>query len=187
MFEVELKYPVQSHNEIRQQLLAMESTQIGISDHCDEYFNQTLLDFAGNDIALRIRSTEDSHTLTYKGPNLDPRAKIREEIEIKLNTEDKEKFRGMLLGMSFHSVLLVRKQRETITVQWQKEDIAICLDTIEGVGTFIELELVVKSKEQASSAKTTLESLAKELSITSEPTTVSYLEMLLEKQADGSA
>ena len=185
MFEVELKYPVNSHDEIRQQLLTMESSQTGVSDHCDEYFNQTLLDFAGNDIALRIRSQEDSHTLTYKGPNLDARAKIREEIEIKLNTNDKNKMRGMLLGMGFHSVTLARKQRDSMAVRWQDQDVEICLDTIEGVGTFVELELVVESKEHVGSAKTTLESLAKKLAITSEPTTVSYLEMLLEKQADG--
>ncbi len=182
MFEVELKYPVARHDDIRQQLLVMDSTQTGISEHSDEYFNQTLLDFAGNDIALRIRSQEDSHTLTYKGPNLDTRAKIREEIEIKLNTQDKEKFRNMLFGMGFHSVLLVRKQRESIAVRWKDEDIEICLDTIEGIGTFVELELVVESKQQVDSAKAILESLAKELSINSEPTTVSYLEMLLDKQ-----
>ena len=187
MFEVELKYPVNSHDEIRQQLLTMESAQTGVSNHCDEYFNQTLLDFAGNDIALRIRSAEDSHTLTFKGPNLDTRAKIREEIEIKFNTEDKDKFRGMLLAMGFHSVLLVRKQRDSIAVKWQDKDVEICLDTIESVGTFIELELVVQSKEQVGLAKATLEELAKTLAITSEPTTVSYLEMLLAKQAGGKA
>ncbi len=182
MFEVELKYPVNSHDDIRQQLLTMESTQTCVSKHCDEYFNQTLLDFAGNDIALRIRSTEDSHTLTFKGPNLDTRAKIREEIEIKLNTQDKEKFRNMLLGMGFHSVLCVEKQRDSIAVRWEDEDVEICLDTIEGIGTFVELELVVQSKEQVPSAKAILESLATALSIRSEPTTVSYLEMLLDKQ-----
>ena len=187
MFEVELKYPVESHDEIRQQLVTMGSTQTGTSNHCDEYFNQTLLDFAGNDIALRIRSVEDSHTLTFKGPNLDTRAKIREEIEIKLNTEDKDRFRRILLGMGFHSVLLVRKQRDSIAVQWKDENIEVCLDTIAGIGTFIELELVVQSKEQVGSAKATLEELAQTLSITSEPTTVSYLEMLLNKQDDGQA
>ena len=185
MFEVELKYPVESHDEIRQQLLTMNSTQTGTSNHCDEYFNQTLLDFAGNDIALRIRSAQESHTLTYKGPNLDSRAKIREEIEIQFNTEDKDKFRGMLLGMGFHSVLQVLKQRDSVAVRWQDEDVEICLDTIDGVGTFIELELVVQAKEQVGSAKATLEELAKTLAITSEPTTISYLEMLLDKQADG--
>ncbi len=187
MFEVELKYPVTSHDRIRQQLLTMESTQTGISKHCDEYFNQTLLDFAGNDIALRIRSAEDSHTLTYKGPNLDSRAKVREEIEIQLGTEDKDKFRDILLGMGFHSVLCVQKQRDSMALHWKDDDVVVCLDTIEGIGSFVELELVVKSKEQVGSAKATLESLAKTLGITSEPTTVSYLEMLLERQENSSA
>ncbi len=182
MFEVEFKYPVNSHDSIRQQLLTLDAELIGISDHCDEYFNQTLLDFAGNDIALRIRSRGGSHTLTWKGPNLDTRAKIREEIEINFNTEDKDRFRGMLFGMGFHSVINVRKQRESLRVCWQGQEAEICLDTIEGVGTFVELEMVVASKEQVNAAKATLESLADTIGITSRPTTVSYLEMLLEKQ-----
>ena len=185
MFEVELKYPVDSHDKIRQQLSALESTPKGISDHVDEYFNQSLLDFAGKDFALRIRSQANTHTLTYKGPNLDKRAKIREEIELNLNTKDKEKFRNMLFGMGFHSVALVSKQRDSITLRWQDQDVEICLDTIDGVGQFVELELVVESKAQLGAAKATLEELAKEFAISSEPTTVSYLEMLLDRQNNG--
>ena len=182
MFEVELKYPVTSHEPIHQRLATLESKPLGVSDHSDEYFNQTLLDFAGKDIALRIRSRGDRHTLTYKGPNLDARAKIREEIEIELDTENKDKFRGMLFGMGFHSVMKVDKHRESIAVRWQDRDVEICLDTIEPIGTFVELELVVESKTQVAAAKATLEALATELAITSEPTTVSYLEMLLDRQ-----
>ena len=182
MFEVELKYPVTSHEPIRQRLATMESKSLGVSDHCDEYFNQTLLDFAGNDIALRIRSRGDRHTLTYKGPNLDARAKIREEIEIELDTENKDKFRGMLFGMGFHAVTEVNKQRESLSVRWQDRDATICLDTIDPIGTFVELELVVENELQVITAKATLEALAAELAITSEPTTVSYLEMVLDQQ-----
>lgn len=182
MFEVELKYPVESHDSIRQKLAEMDSTHLGVSDHCDEYFNQTLLDFAGNDIALRIRSRGDRHTLTFKGPNLDTRAKIREEIELDINTEDKEKLRGMLLGMGFHDVTKVNKHRDSISVRWQQREAQICLDTIEGIGTFVELEQVVEDRSQVDAAKATLEALAIELAICAEPTTVSYLEMLLAKE-----
>ena len=182
MFEVELKYPVESHQEIRQRLTTMDAKSISGAEHLDEYFNQTLLDFAGNDIALRIRSRDDSHTLTYKGPNLDQHAKVREEIEIEFTPEDKQRFRRMLLGMGFHSVSVVRKHRDSTLVRWRDEKVQICFDTVDQVGTFVELELVVDTKSQIASAKQTLEDLAQELKIQSAPTTVSYLEMLLDMQ-----
>ena len=180
MFEVELKFPVDSHDSIRQQLKAMEVVKSLTSEHSDEYFNHSLLDFAAQDIALRIRSRDNHNVLTYKGPNLDQRAKVREEIELDLNAEDKSKFRQMLLGMGFHSVASVLKKRDSISIVVDQQAIEICLDDVEGVGTFVELEQVVSDKSEIESAKAHLESLASVLSITSQPTTVSYLEMLLD-------
>ena len=179
MFEVELKFPVASHDSIRQQLKAMKVVKSSTSEHSDEYFNHSLLDFAAQDIALRIRSRDNRHVLTYKGPNLDQRAKVREEIELDLNEEDKSKFRQMLLGMGFHSVATVLKKRDSISVLVDQQAIEICLDDVEGVGTFIELEQVVAKKSDIESAKVNLESLASTLGVTGEPTTISYLEMLL--------
>ena len=180
MFEVELKFPVESHDSIRQQITTMEVTKSSTSEHSDEYFNHVLLDFAAQDIALRIRSRDNRNVLTYKGPNLDQRAKVREEIELDLNAEDKSKFRQMLLGMGFHSVASVLKKRDSISIVVDQQAIEICLDEVEGVGTFVELEQVVADKSEIESAKAHLESLASTLGITSQPTTVSYLEMLLD-------
>lgn len=179
MFEVELKFLVDSHEMIRQQLNSLEVISESTSQHCDEYFNHSLLDFATQDIALRIRSRADQHILTYKGPNLDPRAKVREEIELEFDASEKDKFRRMLSGMGFHSVAAVNKKRDSIQVAYQGQVIVVCLDDVEGVGTFVELEQVVSDKSGVQAAKKILESLAVRLGITSSPTTVSYLEMLL--------
>ncbi len=179
MFEVELKFPVDSHEMIRQQLKSLEVTSESVSEHCDEYFNHSLLDFAAQDIALRFRSRANQHILTYKGPNLDQRAKVREEIELDFEPADKDKFRRMLFGMGFHSVAEVNKKRDSIAVVCEGQAIEVCLDEIQGVGTFVELEQVVGSKSEIEAAKRNLESLAVRLGITGQPTTVSYLEMLL--------
>ena len=179
MFEVELKFPVESHDVIRQQLKALEITSESTSEHCDEYFNHSLLDFAAQDIAFRIRSRAGQSILTYKGPNLDQRAKVREEIEIEFDDADKDKFRSMLFGMGFHSVAAVNKKRDSITIVYQDQTIEVCLDDVEGAGTFVELEQVVKEKSEIEAAKGNLESLAVKLGITTQPTTVSYLEMIL--------
>ncbi len=180
MFEVELKFSVDSHEVIRQQLKSLEVMSGSTSDHCDEYFNHSLLDFAAQDIAFRIRSRADEHILTYKGPNLDQRAKVREEIELEFDGSDKDKFRRMLFGIGFHSVAAVNKKRDSIKVSFEGQQIEVCLDDVEGVGTFVELEQVVADKSEIEAAKENLESLAVRLGITSQPTTISYLEMLLE-------
>ena len=184
MFEVELKFPVDSHEVIRQKLKSLESGLFQVlsettSQHCDEYFNHSLLDFAAKDIAFRIRNRADGHILTYKGPNLDQRAKVREEIELEFNGDEKDKFRRMLFGMGFHSVAAVNKKRDSISVVCEGQAIEVCLDDVEGVGTFVEIEQVVAEKSEIAAAKGNLESLATRLGITSQPTTVSYLEMLL--------
>lgn len=181
MFEVELKFPVESHETIRQQLESLEVTSESSSQHCDEYFNHSLLDFAAKDIALRIRSRASQHILTYKGPNLDQRAKVREEIELEFEPAQRDKFRRMLLGMGFHSVAAVNKKRDSIAVVCDGHAIEVCLDDVEGVGTFVELEQVVGEKMEIEAAKENLESLAVKLGITTQPTTVSYLEMLLKQ------
>jgi len=179
MFEVELKFPLASHDAVRQHLKSFEVTSRSTSEHCDEYFNHSLLDFAAQDIALRIRSRTGHNVLTYKGPNLDRRAKVREEIELELSTDDKSKFRQMLFGMGFHSVAAVNKKRDSIRIIVDQQTIEVCLDDVQGVGTFIELEQVVAEKSEIEAAKDHLESLASTLGITSQPTTISYLEMLI--------
>lgn len=188
MFEVELKFAVDSHDRLKQNLATMNTTHRSTSLHCDEYFNHCLLDFAAQDIALRIRSRDRHHTLTYKGPNLDDLAKVRQEIEMDFDDDEKTKFRQMLFGMGFHSVAVVNKKRDSIAVTIDSPrdgrpshhaEVEVCLDQVEGVGSYVELELVVHQKTEISSAKETLQALAAKLGITTQPTTVSYLEMLL--------
>lgn len=195
MFEVELKFPVDSHHRLRQSLATMNTTHQATSYHCDEYFNHCLLDFAAQDIALRIRSRNQQHTLTYKGPNLDQHAKVRQEIELDLVDADKTKFRQMLFGMGFHSVATVNKNRDSIAVtldssggrQFRHPKVEVCLDEVDGVGCFVELEVVVDEKSEIQSAKQSLLALAGTLGITAQPTTVSYLEMLLNAQSRSDA
>jgi adenylate cyclase class 2 len=184
----------------------MQVLQSSTSHHCDEYFNHCLLDFAAQDIALRVRSTQQRHVLTYKGPNLDHRAKVREELELEFDDEQRMKFRNMLFGMGFHSVAVVNKKRDSVTIMFEPSEpindvadagdltpnangtaaeITVCLDEVQGVGTFVELEIVVAEKSNVETAKQILQSLALTLNITTEPTTVSYLEMLI--QSDSSA
>ena len=82
--EVEFKFPVDSLAQLRETLLGLGAKPVKVSEQVDEYFNDPLRDFAKMDIALRVRQSDGKFWLTFKGPNLDPSAKIRTEIETPL-------------------------------------------------------------------------------------------------------
>lgn len=182
MIEIEKKFQVKNFDAIRS---ALASGDLDVMEdlppkfQCDEYFNHRQLRFELQDIALRIRQVDERHVLTFKGPNQDATTKIRTEIEVDLAKEDAEKVSQMFLGLGMHSVAKVSKTRDTIVIRWQGANVEVCLDAVEEVGYFVELEIVAEDKEQVPTAKSTLEALADKFGL-EDSTTTSYLEMLLQ-------
>lgn len=179
MIEVELKYPVSSLETIRAQLLALGACSVSVSDQSDEYWNDPLRDFSELDIALRIRSFDDNYLLTFKGPNLDPVAKIRQEVETELKNELSAKHvKQIWEGIGLRAVATVAKRREELELNWQGNNVHVCLDEVAEVGCFVELERVLEDSGNRSTAKQALQELATELGLTGAIRT-SYLELLL--------
>lgn len=182
--EIEYKFPVQDLAGIRQALRAIGAGQSQKSFQSDEYLNDPLRDFAKMDIALRIRQSDEQFFLTFKGPNLDSAAKIRNEIETRLvGAKEAEQIKQSFLGIGFYSVASVKKTRETMHLQWQDQQVEVCLDSVADVGDFVELEIVVENPEQKEQAKSALESLASKLEL-SDSILTSYLELLLQRRGD---
>ena len=182
--EVEFKFPVDNLVELRESLLALGAQPVKASEQVDEYFNDPLRDFAKMDIALRIRQSDGKQWLTFKGPNLDPSAKIRTEIETPLvDQAAAEQIKQTFLGIGYYSVARVAKSRETLALDWDDRHVEICMDTVAEVGEFVELELVVDSTDQQDAAKQALESLATKLGLSGSIRT-SYLELLLKNRGE---
>ena len=176
--EVEFKFPVDNLAKLRENLLELGAKPVKVSEQVDEYFNDPLRDFAKIDIALRIRESDGKLWLTFKGPNLDPSAKIRTEIETPLvNQAAAEQIKQTFLGIGYFSVARVAKSRETLALDWDGQHVEICMDTVAEVGEFVELELVVDSTSQQDAAKQALEGLAAKLGLSGSIRT-SYLELL---------
>ena len=177
--EVEFKFPVPDLAQTRSEVIALGAQVTGKVDQSDEYLNDPVRDFAKQDIALRIRQVDGRYGLTFKGPNLDPTAKIRTEIETDLqDRQTADQIRATFLGIGFFSVAVVAKQREKLTLDWQEFVVQVCLDDVAEVGQFVELELVVDDLQAMPAAKQALQQLAAELKLT-DATRTSYLEMLL--------
>ena len=183
MIEVELKFPIQAPetlDSVRSRFVANGAVAHLVSVQSDEYINDPLRDFAKQDKALRIRSHDGRYFMTFKGPNLDEVAKIRQEIEMPLESAAcADQLKEAFIGIGFISVATVSKRREKMTIKWQDEVVEICLDDVDEVGSFVEVELVVEDDGDIESAKQTLLSLAQQVGL-SGPIKTSYLGMLLD-------
>jgi adenylate cyclase class 2 len=150
----------------------------------DRYFAHPSRDFAHTDEALRIRTAGASSFVTYKGPKVDATTKTRRELELPLNPQDADgsQFAELLTALGFTPVATVRKQRRPFHVDHAGRCVAGALDDVDGVGTFVELELMADEADLAV-AQHVIRELADDLQLG--PTERrSYLEMLLAKQAN---
>ena len=148
----------------------------------DQYFAHPARDFAKTDEALRIRTSDRKSFVTYKGPKLDIVTKTRRELELPLNEQDANgsQFAELLAALGFRPVATVRKQRRIFRIEHAGQHVEGSIDEVDGVGTFVELELI-SDEANLEAAKQVIRELAAELDLG--PTERrSYLGMLLENR-----
>ncbi len=186
MFEVELKFRLASLADLREKLVGMQAEFRGQNKQVDEYFDDPLRDFSSLDYALRIRRVNDQHRLTFKGPNLDSTAKMRHEVELPLlDAASAQQMKEVFLGIGFLSVAKVEKCRETMSLVWSGIRVEICLDHVEGLGEFAELEIVAADHVSSEAAKQHLLALASVLGL-KDPIITSYLDLILQERESTS-
>lgn len=183
LLEVELKFPVANPQQFMNDLQnRWHARADGVVQQEDTYFNHPTRDFASTDEAFRIRRTGDRCVLTYKGPKLGSTAKTREEIELQIFHDDDraDAFSSavqMLTTLGFRQVRTVHKQRQSFQCQYRNHNIAVAVDTLPDVGTFVEFEMVVTEAERAV-AETTIVEFAREFQLRDSERR-SYLEIVL--------
>ena len=152
-YEVEQKYPVSGLQLIEGRLESMGVTLTQRRVEIDRYYNHPARDFAETDEALRIRHTESGHQtsnrITYKGPRVDKATKTRRELELPLGEGETAAadWHKLLEALGFRPVGTVRKSRRKAHVDWQGRSVEVSLDEVDGLGAFVELELVVDESE----------------------------------------
>ncbi|MBQ2895895.1 MAG: class IV adenylate cyclase [Oscillospiraceae bacterium] len=142
----------------------------------DDYYNHPARNFLHTDEAVRLRRVlsggQDKTVFTYKGPNHSDRGQSREELET--GVENAIVMRAALERLGFRAVASVYKSRR----EFKKADITVCLDDVEGLGSFFEIEILCRDGREAE-AEGRLAALMEELRFASpveEPRT--YLELL---------
>ena len=186
MLEIEMKFPVADFRAVQASLTQWNARPDLPLDEADHYFNAPDRDFAKTDEALRIRCIGSKNRITYKGPRQPGPAKTRTEIEIPLadGAGAMATWERLLTHLGYRPVAVVRKQRTIFHFQRDSFDMQVCLDQVEKVGRFVEVEIVAPEEQKAQAEKVLLQ-IAKELGL-GQSERRSYLEMFLERKKDAS-
>ncbi len=177
MFEVEVKFRVDSLSDVRRNLLSIGAKKLCTIEEKDLYFNHPCKDFAKSDEALRIRVHSDGTIiLTYKGPRMGSEGKSREEINVKISSD--EDMERMLERLGFRKFLEIVKEREVYTY----ENFTINLDQVRDLGSFVEIETLTTDSSLISNIVNAIADFAKKIGL--DPSNIerkTYLELALEK------
>ncbi len=179
--EIEAKFKLERAEDVEKRVKEIADFVIDKIEE-DIYFNSEFRDFSKSDEAVRLRRDVEGVTLTYKGPKIDKDTKTREEIKVRIFPEDYGKMIDVLEKIGLKKFAIVKKRRKI----YRKGNALICLDSLEGLGDFIEIEIEGLDLERA---KEELFKLAKILGIGKEESgeseesgsiRKSYLELLIE-------
>ena len=179
MLEVEAKYRLPDPTAVETRLRASGATLVADHAEADHYLNAPDRDFARTDEAFRLRRIGDRNVLTYKGPRHDGTSKTRTELEVPCPPGDEtaDALLRLFGHLGYRPAAVVRKRRRIY--EWARDGFVVhaCVDDVDAVGRFIELEIVAEETDLAA-AKETVARAAAELQLG--PTeTRSYLEQLL--------
>lgn len=146
MYEVELKLRA-DHDDVETALDRIGAEPAGTVTQVDTYYDHPVREFAETDEALRIRretqDAEDRAKITYKGPLVDAASKTREELET--GVENGDTVAGILESVGFAPAATVTKTRR----RFEYEGYTVTLDSVEGLGEFVEIETEAEAIEPA--------------------------------------
>ena len=138
--EIEAKMKVDSLDEVRDRLKALNAEPKGEAVEINTFFDTDDRSLLAADKGLRLRTTSPLpagkvvHTMTFKGPRQHGPLKSREEKE--LGVDNAKAASAMLEALGYHHILSFEKKRQT----WKLGDCLIELDELPHIGLFVEIE-----------------------------------------------
>jgi adenylate cyclase class 2 len=184
--EVEVKARVESREKLAKKIESLGGRFTREVAQEDVYFIHPCRNLRERDEALRLRREGGECILTFKGKRVGKEAKIREEIEVRV--DDFEATQNIFSQLGFEKLFIIRKSRKDFLL----DGATISLDSVEGLGEFVEIEVMVPSMKKdivedanhMQELKRKLFAIAERLEVPTERlTTESYLEMLASKSS----
>lgn len=140
--EIEVKAYADDLKRVEEDLIKMGARFVTEVCETDTYFNHPSRNFVQTDEALRIRVAGEQSYLTYKGQKVDAESQTREEVEVEIENADTAAL--LLVKLGFERVTDIKKVRKV----YELGEFDICLDDVEDVGTFVEVETSGENLEE---------------------------------------
>lgn len=136
--EIEIQVKIEKSEPLRDFL---RKNAVFKSDHyqVDDYFSPSWRDFLKERPIrewLRIRDLGGRYFLTYKNWHFDENGKSHYCDEYETEIKDKDQMKKILIALGFRFIVRVEKQRQV----WEYKDYKIALDSVKGLGDFVEIE-----------------------------------------------
>ncbi|MGN0392328.1 MAG: class IV adenylate cyclase [Bariatricus sp.] len=178
-FEIEIKMPVEDLNGLKRRLLRKGFQEEVTIRENDMYYNSEYHDVKKLGEALRIRKSTDVATgqtkaqINFKGEKIDQVSMSR--LEYETGVDNPEYMDKILRALGFFQVAGVTKTR----CYMKRDEMTACLDQVEGLGDFLELEVIVADESLREGYLQMMEGLLAELGLSMRDTVrTSYLSML---------
>ena len=153
--EIEIRAKIDNLKNIEQSIINLGAKLIKEKTQVDEYFGEiNLYQKIGYSFLMRVRDEGDKKFITYKGAQ-SKKDGVWEEYEFQI--DDAKKSIEMFKAMGLEEVIAVKKYRK----EYMLDGFTICLDTIDDLGNFIEIE----SLDDKNINKSSLKSLMLRLNI----------------------
>lgn len=182
MVEVEIKVSVKERNLLEEKLMQSGFVKGDLLKESDFYFDSDFHKIKENGMALRIRSCENltansvENFMTFKGPKMDQISMTRKELEMQIESAEIGKEIFTSLGYTLVRPVIKRRQ------YFHRDTITACLDQVEDLGDFMELEIVVSQEAEKDAALSGIFTLLSEVGYeVGDVINTSYLSMLQRK------
>lgn len=179
MIEVEIKLPIKERPVIGSRLQEQGFIPGDLVKESDTYFTSKERDIRKRGEAFRIRRTENktsgetSAVITFKGQKTDSVSMTRKELET--GVEDPDICEEIFLSIGLEPMRPVVKLRQ----YYHRDHMTACMDRVEGLGDFLELEILAADENGKEEALAKIEDMLGKLGYGMEDTTrTSYLTML---------
>ena len=137
--EIEAKFKVESLEPYIERVVQSGGEWLDELRQMDWFFDRADHSLMGADSGLRLRIEKGRKTtnriqLCFKGPQQKGQYKRREEIEVEIG--DRKMAMMLLKALGFTTTFVVEKTRRLA----QLDSCQVCLDEVEGLGNFVEIE-----------------------------------------------
>ena len=167
--EIELKYRV---DDLEALLVALKSRGIELSEPVfqdDQAYAPAGWQFGDSKLGvsfLRLRTVQGRHYFTLK----QPAGNAQDCLEYETQVTDRQAMHHAALHMGYRPTVRIAKTRRTATL----EDCSLCIDEVEGVGGFLELERMAPDHADAQAIQADLAAFVSSLGIAAIRTDQTY-------------